>query len=58
MNPILEDILSKSFEEFSDSIDDNVSILSDSKLKSLFKSFYAQVWEIETGLYDEKKVYG
>lgn len=54
MNPNFEDILAKSFEEFSDSIDDNVSILPKDKEKSLFADLYVQVWEIETGLYDDE----
>ncbi len=54
MNSNFENILAKSFKEFSDFTDDNVSLLSDSKLNFLFKGLYPQVWRIETGLYDEE----
>ena len=55
MDSLFKDILAKSFEEFSNSIDDNVSKITDFELKSLFKNVYDEVWKVETGLYDERK---
>lgn len=49
-----DDILTKSFQEFSDSTDDNVSILTKDQQKPLFGDLYDQVWKIETGLYDDE----
>lgn len=55
MDSPFKDILAKSFEEFSNSIDDNVSKITDIELKSLFNNVYDEVWKVETGLYDEEE---
>jgi hypothetical protein len=49
------EILSNSFTEFSNSVDDVVSILNENELKHLFKDKFFQVWEVETDLYDDEK---
>lgn len=54
MEDCFQDIRNKTFEEFSQSIDDDVSVVQPtSKAKFREASNYVEIWEIKTGLYDD-----